>query len=212
MAIRTQPTLTVMGVTIAASLALAAMYLDTFLGAGEQGAMWRLERRRLAHALVAAGVLAAMALMSWAARQADVLGLLIGSAVVVTGAILIVLLWPQTRQTSVRQSTEAWLNIELSRAWGALVGTTLALVVPPLVTLSAAISTIALPIGSIPALLGERSVLHDTLTVLVQDVYLIHARVSVFALVGVTVVIGLSLLLVLYGAALVARRASIRQA
>jgi hypothetical protein len=207
--IRVLPTLIVVGITTAISLALGGLCLATFLRARRQRHPWRFDRRRIAHALAAGSAVVSMALMSWAVRLTRFWGLLIWLIVTVTSIVLIVLLWRQPKQRPLDGSTVAWLKMEQSRSWGAGVGAIIAVVVPPLVTLSAAISVIALPIDLIPMLASyaeeQDFVLHYTLAKLVRDAYLTHARISFFSLVGAVATISLTVL-ALNGAAALAER------
>jgi signal transduction histidine kinase len=212
--IRTLPTLAVVGITTAVSLALGSLYLTTFLQVSRQRPPWRLDRRRIAHALAGGSIVVSLVLMSQALRLTRFWGLLIGLLVTVISIVLIVLLWRQPRQHSLDESTVAWLKMERSRLWEAGIGVVIAVVVPPLVTLSAAISAIVLPINLLPMLASyaeaQGFVLHYTLAEVVRDAYLAHARISFFSLVIVVAMTSLTILALNGAAALVKRLASPR--
>ena len=207
--IRALPTVTIVGITIAISLALSGLYLTTSLRVNRQRPVWHLDRRRIARALAVGSAIVSMVVMNWAVSFAHFWGLSIGIAVAVVNILLIAWLWRQSKQASLDKGTVAWLQMERWRSWGTGMGVGFAVVVPPLVTVSAAISIIVLPVGFIPALVG--SVAEQDPAILVRGTYLAHASAFLVALVGAVAAVSLSALALGGITALVGRLVSERE-
>lgn len=194
----------------AGSLVLAGLYGRLFAGTCRQRGIPALDRVSILRAGTIVAMILSLAALAWSAALPSLLTVLIALGLISASAALVAVLWRQPKAPPSEMNGWARLQLSMSQAIGAGLGTIVAMVIPlmPLLSVTLGAATILV---RFPRLLvragagGWLEVPGHSPADLVQNIYLAQASGLLFSLVGAGAIVGL-LMLVIGGRMALGRR------
>jgi hypothetical protein len=213
----------VLGLALVSSLVLGGLYLAAMRAAYRRQRAWGLYPPHPVQSMAVVGILLSPGMIDWAiglstahSPVSQLVGVLVGLAMVVVDVALIVGLLRAPRQSLSTTITLAQMRLALSQLIRGGLGAVVAMVVPPMTIVATQVGLGLITNQLVEVLVGREFAAQEfTLAELVRDVYLAQAGTLVVAFFAATAAIGL-LALVISGtmalpAQLVAQKAEAAQ-
>jgi signal transduction histidine kinase len=185
--------------TVASSLVLSGLYLATFIKVRQRRRALGLDRPDPVRTVAAIGALLSPVIIGWAISLPPFLGILVGLGIIIADIVLIVVLRRQPKRSPSAAITLARLRLTISRTINGGLASVIAMIVPPMATISVIVSIVMIIVRFVPVLASyaqEQSYVPNyTLVELVHAAYLTQARAFLIVIVVAIVNIGLTMLI-----------------
>jgi hypothetical protein len=200
-------------VTVTISLVLGGLYVAAIIQARRRRRALGLDRPHPIRIVAAIGALLSLGIIVWAVALPPFFSLLAALVVIIADVVLIVILRRQPRQPPSDAITLARLRLTMSQSINAGLGSVIAMIIPPMASISGAVSIVMITVRSVKVLASrtyteQPYVPNYTLVELIRDAYLTQARAFLISFVGAIASVGLLTLIISGIIAIVKRRSA----
>jgi signal transduction histidine kinase len=200
-------------VTVTISLVLGGLYVAAIIQARQRWRALGLDRPHPIRIVAATGALLSLGIIVWAVALPPFFSLLAALVAIIADVVLIIILRRQPRQPPSDTITLARLRLTMSQSINAGLGSVIAMIIPPMASISGAVSIVMITVRSVKVLASrtyteQPYVPNYTLVELVRDAYLTQARAFLISFVGAITSVGLLTLIISGIIAIVKRRSA----